>query len=402
MKAATLVTALSRHAGRAEPPPIDDVDVGRMIAIASRAEPARVQRSRAWMFALGGAVAAALAMFVVMPRSPASLATVARAPLVDLKLPTGDHLVSATGARFEIAELAPATRRIALHSGEVMFDVAHVTSDQRFEVVTDQLVATAKGTVFSVDADAVRSTVWVYEGVVEVAQAGELHTLIAGDVWSSTTATTTTALARPTALAPSIAAALHARAPVAAATPTPKPRMAPTPAIATKTVPITSAWSTDSVPIAQLPREQLLATARADLKTGKFAEALDTAKLVESWNGAWWQIVADAHRGAGDSAAAADAYDRAAKLVTGGDRSEAGYSAAYLRFRDLDQTDEALASIDAAGADETGSPLEERALGLRAQILVALGRDAKPTARRYLEQFPHADLRSYMLVIISK
>ena len=49
-----------------------------------------------------------------------------------------------------------------------MFDVAHVIVGQRFEVVTDQLVATAKGTVFSVEADGRSSRVRVYEGVVEV------------------------------------------------------------------------------------------------------------------------------------------------------------------------------------------------------------------------------------------
>jgi len=57
----------------------------------------------------------------------------------------------------------------------------------------------------------------------------------------------------------------------------------------------------------------------------------------------------------------------------------------------------ALASLDAAKADAAGSSLEERALGLRAQILVALGRDARPTAKIYLAHFPHADLRAYML-----
>ena len=95
----------------------------------------------------------------------------------------------------------------------------------------------------------------------------------------------------------------------------------------------------------------------------------------------------------------ADAYDQAAKQLSGADRNEAGYSAAYLRFHDLHQNTAALASLDAANADAAGSPLEERALGLRAQILVALGRDAKPTARRYLAQFPHANLRGYMLAL---
>ncbi|MEO8842208.1 MAG: hypothetical protein ABI591_05345 [Kofleriaceae bacterium] len=112
---------------------------------------------------------------------------------------------------------------------------------------------------------------------------------------------------------------------------------------------------------------------------------------------AWWQVVADAQRGLGHTADAATAYDRAAHELTGIDRSEAGYSAAYLRHHDLHDDQAALASLDAAKSDAAGSPLEERALGLRAQVLVALGRDARPTAKTYLAHFPHADLRAYML-----
>ena len=236
-----------------------------------------------------------------------------------------------------------------------MFDVAHVVAGQRFEVVTDHLVATAKGTVFSVETDAVRSRVRVYEGIVEVEQAGQTHALIAGAVWDSATETTNIALAEPPALAPSIEVALRERAKddirpsrenrAPAANPPPTTIVATNPPIthrapradivATKDVPITAPWSTDSVPLAKLSPTQLLATARADLETGKFGDALDAAKLATPWNGAWWQVVADAHRGAGDTAAAADAYDHAAKQLTGADRNEAGYSAAYLRFREL-------------------------------------------------------------------
>jgi tetratricopeptide (TPR) repeat protein len=267
--------------------------------------------------------------------------------------------------------------------------------------------------VFSIETDAVRSRVRVYEGVVEVEQAGQTHALLAGALWDSASESTNLAMATPAALAQSIEVALRERAGTvfednnsyvpASATPTPRsiPRATTAKIAATKDVPITAPWSTDAVPLAKLSTEQLLATARADLKTGKFGDALDAAKLATPWSGAWWQVVADAHRGAGDTSDAADAYDHAAKLLTGADRNEAGYSAAYLRFRDLHQHAGALASLDAAGADAAGSPLEERALGLRAQILVALGRrdDAKAIARRYLAQFPHADLRPYMLAL---
>jgi len=423
MNKSALVVRLGRIAGRAEPPPIDDGDVRRWVDRALRAEPV-VRRSRAWIAAV--AVAVVLGVWWLMPRASAPVANV-----LEMTLPTGDHLVGVAGAKFEVEQVMPAHRRIQLHGGVVMFDVAHVVAGQRFEVVTDQLVATAKGTVFSVEADAVRTRVRVYEGVVEVEQAGDVHALIAGAVWDSATEHTEIAMVRPSALAASIDGALRERvrtietkrtsapvpsitsapAPIASATPTmastPLASAAPTasrvattrtPAIATDTPPA-AAWSTDSVPLEQLSLAQLLATARADLATGKLADALSAAQLAAKrtpWTGAWWQVAADAERGLGHTAEAAIAYDRAAHELTGVERSEAGYSAAYLRHHDLHDDKAALASLDAAKVDAAGSTLEERALGLRAQILVALGRDARPTAKTYLAHFPHADLRAYM------
>jgi FecR protein len=431
MNKSALVVRLGRIAGRAEPPPIDDGDVRRWIDRAVRAEPI-ARRSRVWIAAV--AVAAVLGVWWVMPRASAPVANV-----LEMRLPTGDHLVGVAGAKFEVEQVMPKHRRIQLHGGVVMFDVAHVVAGQRFEVVTDQLVATAKGTVFSVEADPVRTRVRVYEGVVEVEQAGELHALIAGAVWDSATEQTEIAMVRPSALAASIDGALRERvrtietkraeiatsampstssAPIAPATPTaptatPIASTAPAatpasptkieareplPAIATDTPP-TAAWSTDSVPLEQLSLDQLLATARADLATGKLADALSAAQLAAKrtpWTGAWWQVAADAERGLGHTAEAAIAYDRAAHELTGVDRSEAGYSAAYLRHHDLHDDKAALASLDAAKVDAAGSTLEERALGLRAQILVALHRDARPTAKTYLAHFPHADLGAYM------
>jgi hypothetical protein len=429
MNKSALVVRLGRIAGRAEPPPVDDGDMRRWIDRAVRAEPV-VRRSRAWIAAV--AFAAAFGVWWIMPRASSPVANV-----LEMRLPTGDHLVGVAGAKFEVEQVLPAHRRIQLHGGVVMFDVAHVVTGQRFEVVTDQLVATAKGTVFSVEADAVRTRVRVYEGVVEVEQAGNIHALIAGAVWDSATEHTEIAMVRPPALATSIDGALRERArtietkrteiarsatpttsvPIATPAPVTTPPVAsavlpkmptlptkiearePTPALATDTPPA-AAWSTDSVPLEQLSLDQLLATARADLKTGKLADALSAAQLAAKrapWTGAWWQVAADAERGLGHTAEAAIAYDRAAHELTGIDRSEAGYSAAYLRHHDLHDDKAALASLDAAKADAAGSSLEERALGLRAQILVALGRDARPTAKIYLAHFPHADLRAYML-----
>jgi hypothetical protein len=316
-----------------------------------------------------------------------------------------------------------------------MFDVAHVVAGQRFEVVTDHLVATAKGTVFSVAVDAAGSHVHVFDGIVAVEQAGRTHWLVAGAVWDSTRSTTAIAFTPSPMLAPSIAHALAARAiaaapiapaiakPVVAATPAPitapahpvaparaiESRVTPpaaasrpqtSPAISTSSS--TSPWSTDSVPLDQLSLAQLLATARGQLTSASFAAALATADLAAKrapWSSAWWQLVGDAQRGLGHAAAAATAFEH----VTGAERGEAGSTAAYLRHHDLHDDATALATLDASGACNPAAPLEERGLGLRAQILVSLGRraDAADVARRYLARFPRADLRAYMAGLVT-
>ena len=439
MKPTDLVTTLSRAAGRAEPPQLDDADVRSFVEHAMRAEPRRERRTYPWLAV--AAVAAIATAWLVWPH--------AHDPRVlELTLPTGDHLAGVAGARFEVEDVAPAHRRIRLHEGEVMFDVAHVVDGQRFEVATDHLIATARGTVFSVEVDAEGSHVRVFDGVVAVEQAGRTHVLVAGGVWDSTRSTTAIAFAPPPALAPSVAVALHARTIAPVVTPSATPVIAmpsiATPAIATppvatlaimtppsatsasttsasatslrtappptapvapdaqpaaiSTSPSTSAWSTDSVPVEQLSLDQLLATARGQLASASFAAALATADVAAKrapWSSAWWQIIGDAQRGLGHISAAAIAFEH----VTGADRSEAGYTAAYLRHHELHDDATALATLDASGASSEGSPLEERALGLRAQILVALrrGSDAAQVARRYLTRFPHADLRAYMM-----
>jgi hypothetical protein len=439
MKPTDVVTTLSRLAGRAEPPPLEDADGRRFVDHAMRAEPRRERRTYPWLAA--AAVAAIATAWLAWPR--------AREPRVlELTLPTGDHLAGVAGARFEVEEVAPAHRRIRLHDGEVMFDVAHVVPGQRFEVATDHLVATAKGTVFSVAVDADGSHVRVFDGVVAVEQAGRTHLLVAGAVWDSTRSRTAIAFAPPSVLAPSVEHALRARVIAPPAAPTiatraittpaieaavatraieprvgapsiaaPPPEVAPPPgSTSTSTSTSTSApssasiatssstspWSTDSVPVEQLSLDRLLATARGQLTAADFANALATADIAARrapWSSTWWQIVGDAQRGLGHAGAAAIAFEH----VTGAERSEAGYTAAYLRHHDLHDATAALATLDASGASNPGSPLEERALGLRAQILVALGRkgDAAEVARRYLTRFPHADLRAYMVQALS-
>ncbi len=392
-----LTDELAQLAGRAEPPALADGEARWMTdrAIDETASPVAHSRGRALWIALPIAALAAAAVAIVVRAQPAA-SNSRDAQVMHLTLPTGDRLTGVAGARFDVERLAATDRRLRLHSGLVLFDVAHVARGQRFSVATPQLVATAKGTVFSVETDAIGSRVRVYEGVVEVEQGGEEHNLAAGSVWDSATHQTAIALVRPESLATTIASAIDERAAMPAAPPSeqppttiPMPAPAPAPAPPPEPAPPTPTPTPD------------LHLAQAELAGGNLAHALDLAKRATAGDGAspvWWLVLADAERGLGNASDAADAYERAARMQDGAERAEAGSLAAYVRLHALNEPVLALSSLIAAHADDDGSPLEERALGLRAQILVALGRkhEAADVATSYLAKFPKADLHAYM------
>ena len=407
-----LVDELARIAGRAEPPPIADGEARWIVdrALDSAAAEPRSRRF-VWAFAFAGAAAAAaVAIAWLAPR--ASSPPLADAGVLHLTLPTGDRLTGVGGARFDVERVAATDRRVRLHGGLVLFDVARVAPGQHFAVATPELVATAKGTVFSVETDQAGSRVRVYEGVVEVEQGGDEHLLAAGSVWDSATHSTAIALARPPVLAPSIATAVGDRAsglvplplrvagpdlvPVPVPAPTPTPTPAPVAVVATLT-------PAEPAPKPLSPAElgHLYDLARSQVAAHDLETALATAKRAGvrgELDGPWWLLIADASRGLGKTDDAASAYDRAARELAGADRAEAGYTAAYLRFHDLSEPVLALSSLIIARADEDDSPLQERALGLRAQILAALGRtrEAHDVATHYLAKFPESDLGAYM------
>jgi hypothetical protein len=142
-----------------------------------------------------------------------------------------------------------------------------------------------------------------------------------------------------------------------------------------------------------------LASARADITSGQFAAALAKSDAApHPLTGAWLLLRSDALRGLGKNRDAADALLAASALLEGTAQTEAAYSAAYLRFHDLKDSDGALAALAAADVDVSGSMFEERGLALHVEILVANGKraDAKPLAQRYLEHFPRGELRSLM------
>jgi len=409
---------LARLAAEAEPPPLDDAIAHRMVVRALAARPARVEhRAARWPLVVAAAVCAAALAFVLWPRARVNV----EPELVHLSLPTGDKLVGTAGARFDIEALQPAARRLKLHGGTMLFDVAHVVPGQRFEVATEHLTVVARGTVFAVTTDAVASRVHVYEGAVDVIEAGTTHAVAAGGSWSSSGPVVQTA-----AIEAEATRAVEARAREASPTPTPSPSPSsspsltpspspsppPSPSPAATPSPSLSATPSPSTspspdtrpssgPSASLPT---LASARSDIAAGHFDAALAVLDHIQPHDGAWLLARADALRGAGRLAEAADALVAATKVLTGAARAEAGYSAAYARFHDLQDAPGALAALDSGDVDELGSPLAERGLALRAQVLASLHRDAdaQEAATHYLARFPHGDLARYMKSLLKR
>jgi len=336
--------------------------------------------------------------------------------LLHVALPTGDALTGTAGARFEIAELAPASRRLRLDAGAMVFDVAHVVAGQHFEVAAGDVTVVATGTVFSVAADPRGAHVHVYEGSVEVRRGGQLERLAAGGEWSAAPGIA----GDPPALSEAGHAAAEARAvhvaSVVPAAPAPALRVitvpipfpiavpvrvsvpASVPASVSASVPVPAAVAA-AEPAVAAPSADLVA-ARADVTAGRYADALSkVASAPRPLSGAWLLVDADALRALGKKRDAADALAAAAPLLEGTAQLEAAYSAAYLRFHDLHDGAGALAVLTAADVDIPGSLFEERGLALHVEILLA-GRkrdEAQPLASRYLARFPHGELRPLML-----
>ncbi|HEY0253333.1 MAG TPA: FecR domain-containing protein [Kofleriaceae bacterium] len=395
-----LVDTLARAANRAEPPLLEDHEMRWMVDRAIRRADVPVGRIKIWYWPVVAALFAGVAAIVWFSR-PLPLPVVATN---ELALPTGDRITATAGTQVEIESLALSRRRIRVRGGVVAIAVAPLSADQRFEVATDHLVAATSGGVFSVDDSPGISRVQVFDGPVDVTQGGTTHAVFAGAVWNSATARTTLDFTPPIALHRVITAALTEHrhvavapkrtvAPPAIAPPIAKAQHATVPAVvhrdpAVSTRTSGSPWSTDTVPLEQMTPAQLLATARGQVKSAQYTDALATLERIRPLPSAGYQLVGDARRALGQLAAAADAYDQVGDL-------ESSYTAAYLRHHDLHDDARALTSLGVADAE--GSPLEERALALRVQILVGLHRDPSMPAARYLERFPTGDLRAYML-----
>jgi len=317
------------------------------------------------------------------------------------RLPSGDRVAATPGARFDLLDTGP-HRRARVTRGTVLFDVATLDGDGSFVVEAGAYEVVVRGTVFSVtraddDGDGAPE-VRVYEGVVEVRRGadGPATRLTRAEVWRGEAAATTAA---PGPLAELGRAAAAARAPAA-----PTDDVGP---LEGPGDPAADARTTGASPAprgggARTPRGDPtpdVATVRRWIAEGRADRALATARRqVAAGGGAVWQeVVGDALRAQGRPADAARAYETAAEALPRNAAVRAAYLAAALHFRDLDQPAEAVRVLDGFRADAVGSPLEERALGLRARALLAAGRDAdaRRAAARYLDRYPDGGLAEW-------
>ncbi len=351
-------------------------------------------RHRAWVrrrlllaTGVGTALAAAAALIVMFgpglepepPRASASRPAaapaasphreLARSPeptgSTDVELPTGDRLLAGRGARFRVRSATEAERRIRLLSGEMLFDVRR-SARGRFHVETGDARVTVVGTVFTVSAEPSGTIVRVYEGRVEVTHEGARELIEAGQTAAFPSGVGTLDEHAEDPLAEEARRAVARRRPEAAEART---RPAPsTPARGSARVGAeeVSGWITDG------EAERALVVARARIASGDVDP--------------WALIEADALRALGRRTAAARAYTRAAATLPTPRREQAGFTAARLHRSARD----GLHALDVGDVSEPGSPLRERGLAMRADLLERLGRRAERAeiARIYLERYP--------------
>lgn len=301
--------------------------------------------------------------------APAPIATAPEAPApapvererTDLELPTGDRLLAEEGARFHVELATDRERRIRLTNGSMLFDVRPLEGG-RFTVRTPTAEVVVLGTVFTVTADRAGTVVRVYEGRVEVRHEGVVEQIRAGERSQVGEATEA---ADP--LAVDARRAARARRPAtpepveSAPSRPPRPRREPTPTAAE-----VRAW------IANQEAQRALDAARRHVDHGD----LDP----------WLLLEADALRGLGRHDEAADAYGRAAERLPTPRAEQAGFASARLRR----EPELALRALDAGRVTAPGSPLRERGLALRVDLLGRLHRapEQRESARAYLESYP--------------
>ncbi|AKF05881.1 FecR family protein [Sandaracinus amylolyticus] len=389
-----LAEAASR---RAVPPARDPEAILREALIVGRARSRAASRRRRAMIAGAAVIAlAAAALLVWTPRDREDVVVAAPEGVMELAL--GAHRIDATaGARIASSRAEPQRAVWRLDEGAALFDVAPLAEGGAFEVRTPHATVHVRGTVFAVSVEDGGTRVEVFEGRVDVRDAQGSRALGAGESYA-----TSAGVRVPDVLASRGARAAERRLEDA------RDVVAPSPDDAPVRAPEAPPEDAPVVPRARAERPAPaidLAHVRALCDRGEFDAALSaiaSARPPRAERGDWAMLEGDAHRALGHTGEAASAYERAAASLTPTRAALAGFLAAAQRERAGD-LDAALAVLDRTHAAERGSPLEERALAMRASLLARLGRDdeAAITARAYLAGFPGGEARARMEALLA-
>jgi hypothetical protein len=373
----------------------------REAGIVGRARARTAQRRRLAVMGGVGSLALALTLALAWPRPPEG-ASIERLAL-------GPHAIATTsGTALAIDTLGERTA-IRVDGGSALFDVARLPAGSHFEVITPDASVRVVGTVFAVAFVNQHTEVEVFEGVVEVERGGRTTRLVAGEHLDSRSDDALAAL-RDRGRAAASRRESHARVDPGAAVldaiePEPVEDDA-TEAVAdgiheTRAPSDDESGEREHVALPTSPETHIdLTTLRALCDRGEFAAALAALEGVRpprAERGEWALLEGDAARATGDLARAAGAYERAADALTPSRAALAGFLAASTHER-LGDLDAALSVLDRAHAADRGSPLEERALAMRANLLARTGhtRQAHEAARRYLASFPGGEASARM------
>lgn len=405
---------LLAQARAAEPDELHPAEVDREVRRAAMTGRARhrawVRRRVTAVTAVSAALAAAAAtIFMLGPAEPEHPTASAPAPIethealdepepdepespTRLELETGDRLVATEGARFSVERATGRERLIELGTGTMLFDVRPLDGG-RFTVVTSDARVTVLGTVFTVQAGPGGTVVRVYEGRVRVEHEGRSDLVAQGGSAHVGEGSTPTG-ADPLEEQAQEAAALRG----ARAEASPMVQAPARPAAPVADVPAPAPAAVEPAPAPAERPEIGPDDLRGWIASGEPRRALDEARAHTARGDLdpWLMLEADALRAMREDLAAARTYQRVARTSPAPRQQQAGYLAARLLSRR--DPGAALSQLDEASVLERGSPLRERGLALRVDLLDRLGRGSErdAAARRYLALYPDGSRAEHM------